>query len=187
MTIPKRGVYALILVAGGVALALDRFVLSSPALDPESAAAAEEHSASSTAALSGRALMRAEAIPELKFPRGLPPLDTSALRDWFSPPLDEEPADGEPGANEAGARQREPLGGPSLAELFRQRHQLSAVLVRGDMRIAVVNDRWCRPGQSLDGCVLREVSDGSAVFECGSEVVVLEVFRHGARTLPQDP
>ena len=61
------------------------------------------------------------------------------------------------------------------AEEFRSRHQLAAVMVSGDTPCLILDRRFRRVGDQVDGFIVAEIRERSVVFESPHERVVLEL------------
>lgn len=66
------------------------------------------------------------------------------------------------------------------AEAFAREHAVHATIL-GPQPLALVDERLMRSGDELDGFVLHAIRRGSVEFVSGSERVVLQVARTGAR------
>lgn len=174
----KKKVYALVLGLGVIALAVDKLALTDSGAGPQAAYAAGNQTRPSPPASDQSAVADGAAtpIPELPFPRSLPPFDPAMdRRDLFAIPKSirerlkpAEPKNA-PGADIGTKR------GPSGAEGFESRHRVSAVLSFGGESMAVVDDVRMRVGDILDDCELVEimVADRSVVFRCDNKKAIL--------------
>jgi len=158
---------------GGVALIVDRFVgWSGPAESvgayvSEASAPAQFDSAHDVA------------IPELPFPRGIAPLDaTAVVPDFFAPPgLRGVTGISRDGAyNELSGTAHPPSPDHLSAAQFKLEHRLNGLLVEERLRIANVDGRWIDFGAALDGCKLTGITSAQATFECydGEAALVLQ-------------
>ena len=158
----KKRVYLGLMLLCAVALIVDRVVLSDSVTGPAVVAAAGRASAlpaSPAPPLS---------IPELPFPQGIEPLDpTSEIRDLFAPPPS-EPQDQTDAAsdNEDSSTPGQNPTGQVPRDLFVTKHVLHAVMVNERLKIAIVDGRWRRIGETIDGCTLTDISGGEVRFEC---------------------
>ncbi len=173
----KKQMYLLAIGLGGAALLIDRVFLSSgPALadagvslsaDPASESTpvvplAAPSPSGSTSAQGTAPAVATLLIPEIPFPKGV----TSAVssentRDLFRPAFRAGlPATGSAGTGTPDAPDAAGKSG------FVDRHRLQAVFSQGGAAIAVVDGTWLQTGDRVDGCVLREVRETLAVFEC---------------------
>jgi len=168
VTSNRKKVYLIGIGVGFVALGIDRFML------PESATAPLE----AEAAASGRAIIpdansdvaRAP-IPAVPFPKNLPAFDpTHDIRDVFLTPSDALAA-------QAGDRKGPKTGEPnqvSSAAEFAKQHTLNAVLDDQRLKIAVVDGRWMKVGDTFDDCRLTTISGTAAHFLCPYGEAVLD-------------
>jgi len=60
--------------------------------------------------------------------------------------------------------------------LFAKRHQLTAVVLDGPRSYVLIDDRFLRPGQDIDGFRLVSVGERSALFERAGTRVTLELM-----------
>ena len=184
MNSKKKRLYLGIVLLGGLALLLDRFVLPAESGRPASARAASTSSARGTAGDAPKGELAALSIPQLHFPRLLPEADLSREpRDVFAPPErylapeeeDRSATDNPGGASAAGlgidGRQLQ-----SKAENFAVTHTLTAVMIQPRLKLAIVDGVWVNIGQEVDECVLTQVEHGSATFECRDGEAVLQVL-----------
>lgn len=176
----KKRLYLVVVLLGGLALAVDQFVLTDAAGLPASAQADSSVPARSTAlgALEGEAA--ALSIPQLHFPRLVPEVDPGReIRDVFAPPnrylTPKKDAQLGPD-NSQGAPSLEGKPGESKAQTFAGNHVLTAVMIQPRLRLAIVDDVWVSIGQTVDDCVLKHVENGNAVFECSDGEAVLQVL-----------
>ena len=163
--------YAGILIAGALALAVDRFLFSANSGVPATAAAIT---------VSGDSFELPQAtelaIPALPFPRGIAPVDPqSAIPDLFKPPrLSANEGSDALNADKLASAHRE-LSGQLDHSAFEAKHHLKAVLVNQRLKIANVDGQWMRIGDSLDGCGCIEISGREVRFECHDDEAVLRV------------
>jgi len=114
-------------------------------------------------------------IPELPFPRNLTALsDAATVRDLFAPPGPEP-------ASKRGAAAHRQDAAKADAETFTSRNRLEAVLSDRETPMAVVNGKWIRVGQSVDGCTLTRVEGTRAYFQCVEEAIVWDLAKIGDR------
>ncbi len=158
----KKMIYGGIVGAGLIALLVDRLLPSDIGPGPAEAVASPGSHAAAAAPLTANPLPQVVASP---FPPGL--RTQTGVRDVFaiSPAVSERldaqaetAIDGSPAARRPGMR-------PRAAE-FRDEHRLTAVLRDGQTQIAIVDGRWVREGEKIDGCPLRRVDGQTAWFEC---------------------
>jgi len=160
------------MILGGLALLVDRFVLSDG--PPASADGAVRQSDTSGPRVSTLAVATTLAIPEVPFPRSaaMPPTQ-SDLRDWFAPPSQPMASTGASTSTQRRGGSDNPQGLDSAS--FIGRHRLNGVIQNERLRIAVIDDQWMETGQMLDGCTL-SVIDGTEVrFRCDDGEAVLHV------------
>ncbi len=165
----RQKTFLIIFFVGLVALVVDRTILR-PQGGP-SAASAESFVAPEGSVLpAGDAPAPGGAPPgpglaERMGPLWLPePADFERVRDPFVLPPSWFEALG--GAGEAG---------PDPAALFAERHQLTAVVVDGQVSYALVDDRFIALGQQVEDFTLISVSDRVAVFEHRGKRAFLEL------------
>ena len=177
MSKAKKQAYVAVMVLGGAALVVDRCILTPSVTMPASVAASDR---------SPRAGIRpptvpgapgpADAplsIPELPFPRGLPPWDPNApIRDLFAPPSEENAADKARSTKAADA-------GKGTCAAFAKEHRLDAVLLQESLKIAIIDGVWVRIEESVDGCILSEIVGNKVRFLCRDGDVVLTLSPRG--------
>ena len=176
MSFQKKRTYLALMAAGGVALVVDRLVLTDGATGPSAAVALASDASTApveTASAQGATL---SSIPELPFPRSLGTLDVNAaIRDLFAPPE----LDADAGANGSQPGNDRPGGdgdGHTTGAMFVSRHRLSAVLIQQRLRIVVIDETCVRIGETLEGCTLLSMSGNEALFECMDGQAVLKVI-----------
>lgn len=178
----KRSYFA-VMIAGGLALIVDRCIPSDGPLEPATAGALTPAHSPTPASAPPAGPPPTSSIPELPFPRGIEPYDTdSPIPDLFTPPesvMARNAADGAAREATQDGEQNTSATGAARAT-FRLTHRLTGVLIDERLRIAVVDGAWVRVGQSLDGCVLSAVSGNEARFECYDGESVLKITPSGA-------
>lgn len=175
MTTRSKKVYAAVLVFALLALLIDRLLPGGAERGP-AAAYAEPRAAPAATSASGTPLVVAAPFPRAA---GLPTAsDGAAVRDLFAltPKVylalaGEEPPDSADGSGHArrGAR-------PRVAE-FKAAHRLSAVLRDGHLRVAILDGRWIRAGDKVEGCTLERIDGQSAYFSCADGTADISVAR----------
>lgn len=177
MTKRRRTVYLGLMVVGGMALAVDRCVLSDGAITPEQAMALDADRVSVHPAIPATTSTMS-VVPVVPFPAGIDSYDPrSPLRNIFLPrSLDKRVGDAEAapdkhGRNSRGSRDKTNVS----SEVFTSTHRLIGVMLYDGLRIAIVDGLWLRIGQHVDGCVLQNVAGNQAQFRCGDEEAVLRV------------
>ena len=176
VTYSKKRAYIAILILGGVALAIDRFVLPESASAPATVIA--EETPRTIAAQKENESRISVPIPELPFPRGLEPFDLGeTVRDLFAPPKAFSDADSENGAPDKNgtAASRGLDDERHTSATFMTQHSLEAVLVHERLRIAVIDGVWLRIGDVIDGCTLEGIAGRTARFSCHDGGVVLDM------------
>ncbi len=181
----RKKAYLGLMVIGGAALFIDRFLLVKSVSEPSAAVAlpaVEQASRLGTApSPSGSTAL---SIPEIPFPRDLPDFDDDAsgepIRDFFAPPRSTLQEEAEQAATDKESRDRAAHRGLASAAMFMTQHRLEGILVHQRLRIAVVDGISLAPGQSLDGCTLVYVSDNEVRFECHDGLAVLKMTDTGA-------
>ncbi len=168
-----------VVVLGAGAMIADRamFGVAEPA--PAAAAPAPAgRAASAKAATRPAAAEESLAIPELVFPKQIPRVESlEDIRDWFAPPA--TVAEAEENEADTPSTTAAPPAPASAETPFEQRYRLDAVVIIGSTRMAVVEGRWLRIGDTLGGEKARlvEVHDQAAVFEIRGEKKSLRVFQ----------
>jgi len=176
----KRRVYFAVMIFSGLALFVDRFVFSDNAATPEAANASFPGVAVQSTDLSVPVAQNAPAIPELPFPREVERFTFgSEIRDVFAPPSAASSEKlGPYGAGEDGLLPGDGARARGLDRAsFEAQHELGGVLTHERLRIAIVDGRWLRIGDKLDGCTLTRVSGEAACFECHNGEAVLKPSR----------
>ncbi len=168
MSLSKRQkILSGVFLVGLVGLVADRTILR-PQGGPK-AASAESSAPASNAARSGSA--PTEGDQTLRPPLGerlnklLPDNGNGAaeLRDPFALPVS--------WSGNGGHKEK----APDAAEAFARRHQLKAVVVRGQDVCAQVDDSFLVPGQTMDGFQLVSINERSVIFERDAKQVVLDL------------
>jgi hypothetical protein len=105
-------------------------------------------------------------VPELHFPRNLPTYDPAHdLRDVFvRMDMEGSVSNIDPAGN--GKTSKDSTVGPIGRDAFRASHRVDAVMVQESLKIAVVDGRWVRVGDTVDGCKLTRIEGDSVYFEC---------------------
>ena len=157
----KKQIYIAFMLLGGVALVVDRCVLTPSVTMPASVAASVAATAPPPSAASASSADTL-AILELPFPRAIPAWDPrSPIRDIFAPFSDDDTADKRRTRSPRGAD----AGHGTCAGLLSQ-HHLEAVLVQDSLKIAILDGAWVRIGESVNGCVLTEIVGHKVRFRC---------------------
>ena len=171
MATRKKQLYLGVMLLGGAALFVDRFLLPSSATAPAPVAATPTRAGRSlrpaTADAPGKDPAVELSVPELPFPRNLPPWDHSGpMRDLFSPLT---------AGVQTTADNPDAASGQGTCAAFSREHRLEAVFVESGatgngaaegLRIAVIDGRWVRVGETLDGCTLIEADGNKVRFRC---------------------
>ncbi len=175
MTRKKKKTYAAILVVGMAALIVDRLMPGGGATTPETAEASVPAIARTTGEPSEAPADLAHLIPDIPFPRELPSATLDGpIRDAFSPPTAADQRAVDP-STAPGNGQR-----PLTAAEFAALHRLDAVMNEGDLQIAILDGRWLRLGDRVDGCRLDQMDGIRVIFRCETgEKAVLEVAGSG--------
>lgn len=182
MTKEKKYVYGGVLIAGGLALLCDR-VLFSPAPAPASTTEQQAYVGSENSPLGSQQSTAASApvitrLAAAAFPRSLPEIESlDAIRDMFAPtptvrsamlnqPDVEDPDSGNPSSipSRTGVVQR-----------FLRNHTLTGVMIGKSYAFAIIDGRWMRVGERLDGCELARITGTDATFRCSSGIATLSV------------
>ncbi len=181
----KKRLYAIILGGALTALATDKLMFGGKTTGPDEAAASERRARpAALSGVSGTATFAmaagGTAIPELPFPRALPPYDPGIdRRDLFEMPapiyerLWGKGTGG--GRGPRGMRAEPELTG--LERFNNAKHRLLAVLTYEGRAVAVVDDSRLREGDTLDECRLITIDPaaGRAEFACQDGNVALLV------------
>ncbi len=168
MSLSKRQkVLSGVFLVGLVGLVADRTIPrpqgGPKAASAESAAPASHTARSNNAPGEGDQSTRPPLAERLK--KLLPDEEDGAamLRDPFALPV--------PWSDSVGNKERI----PDAAGAFARRHQLKAVVVRGQDVSAQVDDSFLVPGQTMEGFRLVSINDRSVVFERDGKQVVLDL------------
>jgi hypothetical protein len=183
MALRKKQVYFVILIVSGLALAVDRFVLSGSVSAPEKVKASPPEALASPAdSTVAAAEGEAPAIPELPFPHGVERFTFgSDIPDLFAPPRHFVRGDTVPsvtGVDNPGGEDKPPTRGLN-SSAFAIQHELDGVLDHQRLKIAIIGGRWMRIGDEIDGCTLARISGDVARFECRDGEAVLGPPRPG--------
>src|SRR3990172_4840638 len=133
----KKRAYVAVMLLGGAALVVDRFILTSSVTAPARVAASDTRLPARAPAAAPATPDAALSIPELPFPRGLPAWDPHGpIRDLFAPFPNQESTD----------KARSPRGAEDkgTCAVFATQHHLDAVLLQERLRIAIVDGAWVR-------------------------------------------
>jgi hypothetical protein len=176
VTARSKKTYAVLIALALLALLVDRLLPGSSELGPEPAQAAAHHARQAATA---NALVPVSMVVAAPFPRELAPApEAVAVRDIFAltPRLYAVLVGMDP-PEEGAARGilRRPAR-PRIAE-FKAAHRLSAVLSAPALRIAMVDGRWIREGEQLDGCTLARIAGQTAYFSCADGTADISVAR----------
>lgn len=171
----KKRIYLGVIGLCGIALLVDRLVVSEGASAPaEALADVRGPNLQPSDADAGK---KTVSIPELPFPRMLKPMDPAEpIRDLFAPPDKSGDsgrvgnARGQSGTGSAGD------ASPTNRLAFLAGYHLKAVLDDPRLKIAIVDGLWVRIGQTVGGCRLTKVEGPRACFACsdGEAVLTLE-------------
>ena len=171
---PKTKIYIAVMLLGGVALVVDRCVLTPSVTTPAPAAASVLTTTPGapgpmTAVPGVRGSTETLATLELPFPRAVPAWNPhSSIRDIFAPFSDEDETD-----KRRTRSSRDAEGGHGTCADFVTQHHLQAVLVQESLKIAILDGAWVRIGESVDGCVLTEIVGNKVRFSCRDGDTVL--------------
>ncbi len=181
MSAKKKKAYAAVVSIGLVALIGDQLLTAeAPPAKAAGRTVARKRAPNGTGAVQEEDPGALSTITAGAFPQGLPePGPDGPIRDAFGltptthetlkGPSAESPA--APGGTGAGSAAEV----RTTIEDFCGRHRLTAVMHGADVGIAVVDDQWMRPGESLDDCTLIEITGRSASFECADGLAKLHV------------
>lgn len=175
----KKKLYLGVIALGGVALLVDRLILSPDAASPASTSAAT--GPTRTGGQAGGEDDKAVTIPELNFPRDLIPFDPKgtirdvfAVPDAFAPPDNREPGRGAGSLADGKSK-------ALTADEFENRYTVTAILTRQGLRIAVVEGRNMQIGSKLDGFTLADIEGGEVIFTRDNQKATLSLIRHTRR------
>ncbi len=169
MSKKKQQIYVTVAAIGLLALAVDQLLLAEGDTLPEMAHAESQSVATHVASPEGTA------IPEVPFPGALAAYRLSeGGRDLFQPPATS--------GNEAGRGSGQSDNGVTIEPTrlgqrsvpFDERHTLNGAIIQAGLRIAVIDERLVKVGETVDACVLKKLADGEAQFECPEGTVVLK-------------
>ena len=151
----RKKLYLGLMLAGAVALGVDRLVLSGASTGPSTALAQGQGDASPVDPAS---LVDVDAvalpIPELPFPRGLVPIAAAApIRDCFLPPLLRRKFSSAADGSEMGAGPKKRRSRVGRAE-FVTRHRLGGIVQHDATTIAIVDGAWLTIGQRVLFCMV---------------------------------
>jgi len=171
MSSTRKRAYLIVIGVGGVALLVDRFVLSEPATGPKPALAAVNRLAADAVAENARKMP----IPEIPFPKKLPDAPPiAALRDIFVRPDNGGASAGSNGAAPPTSKNPEKTQ-DSSPDKFVKRYSLDAVFREADLQVAVVNGHWLRIGDTVGACTLMSIQETAARFQCPDGDAVLDI------------
>ena len=205
MTSSRKRTYMGLMAVGAVALVVDRCMLSDGA--PASVSAEEANPATGSEETPRTRAPRSPAstrpkqgpqsgggphsgateelsIPELPFPRNLKSLDVTApVRDIFARPHSETASSSaEVTTDASGSSSSEGMTAHSSQRAtFAENHRLEAVMINDGLKIAILEGRWMRVGDSIDGCALSAIEGEAAIFHCHDGDVVLSPFEKSPR------
>ncbi len=179
----KTKIYLGLIAVGLCALGVDRFFFG--ASEPSSTSAgeikpsahdddeSEEHVAHAKPAHRPRpALSKPDAphklsAPELPFPRNLETYNATAeMRDIFARMEPDAATAGADSSARHGPTKKGTQGDAIGREEFSATHHLDAIMVQESLKIAVMNGRWLRVGDTIDTCALIRIEGDSVVFKC---------------------
>ena len=172
----ERKIYLAMLVIGLVALVLDRLTSSPQNARAEDASSfvveRTDKSASSGGSTVATGAEHTAVGPDLSV--RLRALGERMRLDSHSRDLFRAPASWAPKTAVMPLATTAPVADPgSPAGEFERSHRLTAVLLSGRQRHAVVDGKMVRPGQAIDGFMLISVTHDTAVFRSGAATAVL--------------
>ncbi len=162
MTSAKKKTYGTLLTLAALVMAVDHFLGDAGPIDVPASAIAQLVRPGANPAGAAEALVTQTAIPTLSFPRGLPRAELQGeMRDFFAPPFAKEPS-----MEEIGSLTHN--GNPNDLSIdgFSVQYKLKAVLWSGDIRIAIINDRWHKEGDVIGGCRIGAVHERQVQVSC---------------------
>lgn len=176
MTRKRKQLYAIVLTLGGIAWVIDRVVLTTSLSTPAMAVASQTANPPTLQPSSSILDDESISIPELPFPKNLPPYDSRfTMRDIFAPPsvLSKINTLQDDADNDRSDIDRHAI--PNRSDIFLSQHRLDAVLNGPRLKIAVVDGRWIRIGDTLDGCRFRKIEGTAAIFSCNDGNAILNL------------
>ncbi|MEK6674335.1 MAG: hypothetical protein AABZ47_01620 [Planctomycetota bacterium] len=178
----KKTKYMVLVSVAVVGLAVDRFLWPSSSPTPVSAETSSSINATGTSGPPNSSLVieksttvaaseNAAILPDVAFPRvaGSWIPEVGKVRDIFALPSSDESQQ----YGDGGAPRR---AGSKLANgraMFTQQFQLHGILVRDDLKIAVVGGQWLQIGDTIGGCKLTDITGTDAIFRCQDGNVTL--------------
>ena len=174
MQLPRNKIYFAVMLLGGVALVVDRCVLTHGVTSPKPVSASAPTTTPGapkplTAAPGASGSTETLATLELPFPRAIPAWNPqSPIRDIFAPFSDKDATDKRHTRSPRGAE-----AGQGTCAGFVTEHHLEAVLVQESLKIAILEGAWVRIDESVDGCVLTEIVGNKVRFRCRDGDTVL--------------
>ena len=181
----RRKLYLMLLGLAAVGLVIDRFVLTESATVPSVASAEMPTPSLVATGITDETASLSMSIPEIPFPLGLQTAENSdPILDLFAHPAVRYRAKMSTGLsyNKDSGRGTAESSSRLTGSLFKSRHSLNGVLVQERLKIAVLDGRPVRIGDSIDGCRLEEVSGYEARFKCEDGLAVLKLKDAGARS-----
>lgn len=176
MNASRKRTYLIVMGLGATALLIDRLILPAPVTEPVEVLARpvprQTAKAAPGAERPGQTSLIAASIPEVPFPRNLPPSDEVFLRDLFAPVLVDDMGNILAPDSETTSA---PRPGRLLAKDFIAAHKLEAVMTRDQVRIILINGSMLRVDDELDGCRLQEISGDAAHFGCEDGGAILKL------------
>lgn len=184
MNMGRRRLYIIIMLLCGGAWLVDRFLLSN-AGSPATAMGANGSALVLGAAPQDATGLRNMGIPDLPFPHDVARFAADTPRtDFFAPPFARRPeGDNVDVTDNPGLREQHPTNLKRLgAHSFMKKHEVFGILLHGQMRVAIVDGAWRQVGDSLDGCMVREIMGDRVIFEChdGDAALEFSVAHEGA-------
>ncbi|MCH8966400.1 MAG: hypothetical protein IID43_01860 [Planctomycetes bacterium] len=163
MSHKRKRLYIALMVLAAAGFGVDRFVFSRSSTAPSVAMASSGVAAASVFPNISGNTDAALAIPELPFPRAVEGYSFGDdIQDIFTPPGWEPNGSTKSGNRFRAARD----SGPSGRAEFMRSHELGGILFHDNLKIAVLDGRWMRVGEMIDGCTLKNVSGSQVLFEC---------------------
>ena len=174
--------YLMLFLLSACALGVDRFLVPGTATAQGGASIDAGNAAALDPVAQIESAAAATPMPELPFPRGLERFDgrnQHGTRDIFAP-MRESSAGTDPGLDPSRRRSQRGAGNdlPTRASYptFMKGHRLNGLVIHRGLIIAVVEGRWLRPGQRLDGCELLSIFENEAHFRCFDGTAILSVL-----------
>lgn len=162
MTSAKKKTYGTLLTLAALVMAVDQFMGDASPMDVPASAIAQLVRPGANPVGAAEAVVTQTAIPTLSFPRGLPRAELQGdMRDFFAPPFAKETLPESIGSSTHNGNPND-LSVDGLSAQYK----LKAVLWSGEVRIAIINDRWHKEGDVIGGCRIDAVNERQVRVSC---------------------